>query len=540
MTARLCRNILLAFYVLIALAWSVAVPTFEAPDAQEHMEYVVFLAREGRLPVLLRPQPEVVGEGFQPPLYYSLMAVLWGVTNDASQPEWISVRPDWDPTVRKQVKFLHGAEERFPFAGVARRVHVLRVVSVLIGLLGLWTLHRALTAVFPDPSVVPCVALAWAGFVPGFVFNSVMITNDVLAAAIGAIVVNQTVTMLHTDCSWRSWTWLGVLTGAGVLSKLSVLPVAAACAVGLVWFLRRRPSRVAVGLGCFCAAIAIICGWWLWRNVQLYGHPLAYPKIYPVLLPVAVRPAGWWNWERVWTTIWEVFQHYWGMFGDKSVVMGQWVYRLLAVATMFWVMGAAWCVQKRWSAWPVTTRKGVCIIIAATVANLAAVACFNIPYAAAEARHTHPGYTGHALLVALAMVSFGNFATRRPLRNVRLVCSVAGLLCATLWVFQGPLLGIVETWISRWITWRPRAMTLDYYLAEGRWLYKAGMTWLVIVALVAGALWAAQARKTRAIGEEALGHWWRERRFELALGGGILAAAFNVFCLVKFLLPAYR
>ncbi|MCB0051572.1 MAG: hypothetical protein KDE24_18730, partial [Caldilinea sp.] len=69
--------VILAAYSCLAIAYSVVVPLFEAPDEVWHYEYVRWLAEGNGLPA-----PADVGaapwaqEGSQPPLYYALGALL--------------------------------------------------------------------------------------------------------------------------------------------------------------------------------------------------------------------------------------------------------------------------------------------------------------------------------------------------------------------------------------------------------------------------------------------------------------------------------
>jgi hypothetical protein len=158
----------------------------------------------------------------------------------------------------------------------------------------------------------------------------------------------------------------------------------------------------------------------------------------------------------------------------------------------------------------------------------------------AQGRYLFPGYPAHALVVAMAVVCLGYVFMRRPVWMARLACCLAGGVGVVLVFFRGPLLAATACWVRQWFNWKPRMMTIEFYLNQGRWLYETGTGIALGVALAAGVLWAWQARRVREGGEEAVARWWQERRFGLAMGWGLLMAGFNIFCLVKYLLPAYR
>lgn len=75
-----CRNMFLVLYVLITSAWTVVLPTFEAPDEPEHVGYIEFIVRHHHLPVMMRSLSDEPFEGFQPPLYHAIMAVPYKPT----------------------------------------------------------------------------------------------------------------------------------------------------------------------------------------------------------------------------------------------------------------------------------------------------------------------------------------------------------------------------------------------------------------------------------------------------------------------------
>src|SRR5918911_5590004 len=71
---------LVSLYLILAVSYSVAVPIFEGPDEDDHFRYVKYLADQHTLPVqLFQPGGGTAGhQGWQPPLYYGIAALLIG------------------------------------------------------------------------------------------------------------------------------------------------------------------------------------------------------------------------------------------------------------------------------------------------------------------------------------------------------------------------------------------------------------------------------------------------------------------------------
>ncbi len=534
-----CRNILLVLYVLMGVAWSVCVPTFEAPDEPAHLEHIRFIARELCLPVVLPPPNKPVGESFQPPLYYAGLAALRRAVFGGNEAPFLPLRPDWRNDERgcSTVWYQHQEEERFPFSGVAREVHFLRLCSVLIGLMALWFLHQSLVVVFSETSVVPCLALAWAAFLPGFTFVTAVLSNDGLATALGAATLFQAVRMRGGNEPLREWGLLGVTAGCGVLAKLTTVPISAGCCLVLLWLERRNGWRVVACGGCFAAGLLAISGWWFVRNGFLYQDPLGW-KAALMASPWTVLPPDYWSPERVWIDANVAITSYWGVFGYLSVSMNHWVYRALYGVTLLGLVSAGWWIQRVWCQWPTSTRRGVTILMVAATFGLVMLIYQCIQNRLAMGRYLYPGYPGHALLAAMAMMSLGCGTLRQPAWVLRLACCVAGGWSAALLCLRRPLLEVTAGLVQTWFQWKPRMMSLDFYQGQGRRLYEAG-TWLALgVALAAGVLWAWQVQ-ARESDKREITCWWQKQRFTMALGCGLLIAVLNVLFLAKYLVPAY-
>lgn len=537
--ARRYRNFILAAFTVLGVAWSVLIPTFEAVDEEDHLRYIHFIVKNHRLPVVNAPQPEAPLQGHQAPAYHLLMAGVYRALFGVAEPQWMKLHPAWDPELlpdRPPLAYIHGDEERFPFTGVARMIHVLRLGSVAIGVACLWFLYRGLAQVFPPPSVVPLVALGWAAFLPGFAGACGRVGNDCLAAAFGAAILSHATVILGGRHRAVDWALFGLLAGLGTLSKLTVLPVAVGAVVTVAWFERREWRRLAAGLGCFAVCFVAVSGWWFWRNYCFYGDPMA--------INMTLRACKFH--DSAWTVDFAAyraslaFKGYWGSFGHHSLDMSRWIYRAAGALTLLWLAAAAWRAWRQWPRWSNAVRGGVCVLMVAAAANVAALLRFALFRSSTEGRYLFPTLAAHALIVGLAMTGLGSVLARRPAWSARLFFLLSAGLGVLLLVCYQPVLAMADELVKLWVQWKPRYMTLEFYLEQGRLLYRVGVGVLLGCAAVAGALWAWQARQTQRLGEEGAGHWWKERRFELALGWAAVMAVFNIFSLVKYVLPVCR
>ncbi len=147
-----------AAFVALAAAYSVAVPAYETNDEPWHYTYVRVLALGRGLPVQ-RPGDAryVPGEGHQPPLYYLLAAPVLKLSGLAPYEVVAVENPD---PLRRPNRYLHPVPgEDFPYAAAVRGLHLVRLVSIALGALALVCIYLAAREALPAYPHVP-VAIA--------------------------------------------------------------------------------------------------------------------------------------------------------------------------------------------------------------------------------------------------------------------------------------------------------------------------------------------------------------------------------------------
>ncbi len=330
--------LLLLIYTATACYYAVSTPLYEVSDELWHYPMVQYLA-DNRLS--LPPQDADdpgpwLQQGSQPPLYHMLAAVLtaWIDTSDLDEVRRLNLHPDFGivrPDGNAAVVMHNWEREQFPWTGAALATYLARFFSVALSIGTVFVTYATVRTVFPDE---PALALGAAGvnaFLPMFLFISGAVNNDNLSNLLGNLLVLLLLVTLRNwqTVNWRHYAVLGVVTGAGILSKLSIgflIPLVALTL--LLVSLRRRDWRPLIVGGVISGGLTIlIAGWWYWHNYQLYDDPTGLDRFLDIVGRRTV-PA---DLAQLWTERNSFLQAFWGMFGWMSVPMPQWIYTLLNV-----------------------------------------------------------------------------------------------------------------------------------------------------------------------------------------------------------------
>lgn len=274
-------TILLACHFITSAAYFFRFPAWRAPDEGAHFAYIQHLHQTGSLPVFLGKY-EGTYEAHQPPLYY------------------LTVLPLVAP-------FLKGDEQNLTTLYLARFVSTLwgAFVVIVAFLLALRLKGNEQTTLH-----ISFLAGVFATFLPAHLFVCASTGNDATAGATSAMALLWLCHMCLSgqERNERQRLWdaaiAGFLSGIALLAKSSniiLLPLTL-IAVALTSIQMKRQfvkptvpekkkrkvsnqsspthsfSPVLSSLLPFAFAViafAFTAGWWLWRNMVLYGDPLA-------------------------------------------------------------------------------------------------------------------------------------------------------------------------------------------------------------------------------------------------------------------------
>ncbi|MCL5962646.1 MAG: glycosyltransferase family 39 protein [Chloroflexi bacterium] len=167
-TSTIILTLIISLYLVLAAAYAIKIPKWNAPDEPSHYNYVKAIAVDRRFPILARgdydfdyleklksahfpdgmPIDRVRYESHQPPLYYLLATPLFWAT--AALP-------------------------------IDAQVVLLRMLSVLFGALTILVAYATLRRVFRDRALVPLAVAAFIASVPMYIAITAAIENDSLA-----------------------------------------------------------------------------------------------------------------------------------------------------------------------------------------------------------------------------------------------------------------------------------------------------------------------------------------------------------------------
>lgn len=353
------HGLLLAF-IALGVVYAVVTPLFEVSDELWHYPMVKTLADGNGLPVQdpanVQPWRQ---EGSQPPLYYLLMAAatFWINSDDLGEVRLLNPHTDNGLITadRNNNIALHRADEMWRWHGAALAVRLIRFLSVLMGAVTVYFTWRLALELLPEQRGLALAAAALTAFTPMFIFISASVNNDNLAIALSAATLWLLVRWVKHPLRKIGWRHvaLGLLLGAGALSKQSPLGLGALAGLVILWGnLRHTETRLehsvvrtpgyAIRNTLYESLIVfglagLVAFWWYFRNWQLYGDWLGW-NTFIAIVGARPQPA---TLLQLWGERIGFVQAYWGLFGGVSVPMPGWTYTALNVAAGAALIGLA-------------------------------------------------------------------------------------------------------------------------------------------------------------------------------------------------------
>ncbi len=325
--------VVVALFVLLATAYNLSNPLLESPDEELHYKFVYYLQHERKLPVVDPTGP--LSQYHQGPLYYVIGALLTPPITPAQLQSLTVNNPFWGYAVTavgrdNKNQFIHDPH-RSPLASPDWKLRLLRFYSTLFGV-GTLLLTYLLAREFLSEHLA-VASMALVGFIPTFLLTSTSITNDALTVTLSALAGLIVVRLVGRDAppAPRDWALLSVVLGLGLLAKISIYPVLPVVVLGVTLIaIRHKSLRLFVEAGVILAlGVALVFGWWMVRNMRLYGDPTGLSALHEAWRPrhaftladLRANLPGW-------------FATFWGVFGWGNVPMPNWVYTVLFIAVL--------------------------------------------------------------------------------------------------------------------------------------------------------------------------------------------------------------
>ena len=381
-------TVMLLASAALMVAWSFAVPVFEAPDEPAHWQYANYLRQKRTLPLEGPSFPEAAS----PPLYYLLIAPL---AVDVGLPPIGYVGPEYGrryflfpPRVYQNASGDLGLY--WPFRAA-------RLINVLISALSLWFCALAGT----EASGSPWTGLLVGGlmaFWPMFTFRGMNLSNDALMTMLSALALYLIVRVIKRGFTWGIGIFAALAIAGAFLSKINaiVLPVPLLLALiseKATW--RAKLLRAGV-LG---AIMLVIVAPWLIRNHHVYGEFLAQNSMFTMGSGFVRKHSFGLKYFRFYFP-YHFITSFIGTFGWMNLFLPGLAYLVYTIALVSagacW-MGGVW--QRR-----IDFRLSA-IISSAIVLNLMAVIHTNLSMAQPQGRYMLPSLPALALLLGLGLES---------------------------------------------------------------------------------------------------------------------------------------
>lgn len=312
---------LLVVFATLAAFYSVIIPIFEGPDEDNHFRYAKFIADNRALPVqVFETGGGIAGhQGWQPPLYYSLVALVIAPIDksDHEQQLWRNYEATFvgDPACCGRNIYYHPDSQNFPYRGTTLAVHLARLVSILFSLITIAATFFIAKTIL-DTHHADYLALAAAAIVafnPSFLFASALVSNDAPLAAFSSLTLLLWVRWLtnHKTFTTKSVALASVFLALGVLTKTTALGLVPFTILVFAYIaFRQRSIRLFVFTSSILGGILLfVAGWMFARNQILYGDPLAlklmttsalFPRSGELTPPELFQISLPWMWQTFW------------------------------------------------------------------------------------------------------------------------------------------------------------------------------------------------------------------------------------------------
>jgi len=321
--------------------------------------------------------------------------------------------------------------------GTLAAVYVLRIVNALLIALLAPMAFVVATRLSPGRTEVAVLAALFAALLPGLALNGTRISNDALAAILGGLTIVMAVRTAGQAWTWRRTVLVGLLLGAGLLVKLTLIGLLPALALAIMWPARGSslPRRFVQASAAGAVAVACLLLWFL-INTHVYGVyvPSARTNRLSGMLPMSFQPA-FVGFELAFFVI-----SYWSGEPLGELPMAAPFVALSCLLSLIAVAGLVKLLN------PFAIPAGPLVVAAAAVCGMAAAALL-LP-ATAGFEFAGPGrYAYTALPAGAALFGLGIYSAmargfaRWTLSGLYAAAAIGIVVAAALWPAAGPVPG---------------------------------------------------------------------------------------------------
>lgn len=416
--------LVLLVYLVIASLYSYFVPALDGYDGIAHFNYINYLRKNQKMPMIDDYAATFSYELVQqPPLYYVISSMVnIGVPYDdadhyarLSENPYYGKQPGTHWTIR-----LPDAPDSFRTA--VERARAVSVLGGLLAVLGVWLWVNQL---LPGRPWLSTATAYLVGLNPVFLFLSVTVTNDAWAVAGTAITMWLiTVTVHRQDVSWWRWFVVGGVVGLATLTKYSVLTVAIPAAIlFFIGFWNKGYRNFILACLMLLSGWLLTAGFWYLRNLIVYQELVPLNQMAQIITTLR-RPTPL-SIAEIQTKLPWLFFSYWGVFGN--IVAPN---RLLDLWKWFVVIGCGGVIIHIFVAREAAIRVAlIACLLWLAVGLISLINWMRTISYGDQARLLFVAAPGNALLLTLGW----NALVPRRWQNILNVVLIGALIGAALW-----------------------------------------------------------------------------------------------------------
>ena len=369
--------VLLAFLVL-SIFYNLYIPIGEADHEVSHYRYIEYVKNHWKRPprglrwppVILKdkcqiPESKYPGmvewEFTQPPLYYFSSAAFFF---------WLHNRENWWPPANPYNilrglrpsgginEFVHTSDELTSGHSTVWSVHIHRLFSTFLGMLGVWAVYLTGLQVFRQDEKLSALMAAGVGFVPMYIFSSSVISNDILVGILGLWEVYFALKSASEEVDLKHLIFAAMCVFLAIFTKYTAVePVIVLAALTVVLFVKALRKRNSLLIRFSLAALAswglVALGGYWWFFV-LAGGPISvgarYGAVREPLYTRLIKPlhgAVVDVFHRTWFSLKFSYYAYWGLFGADALFLKRWQILLLTALSVLAILGLAKALVKK-------------------------------------------------------------------------------------------------------------------------------------------------------------------------------------------------